>query len=86
MLNTLNTNLDQIVVLMKSGCQLKEEDNSREVIGIVDNDVDDLGNAIHEYNQKYKIIWPLHIFPCQKIDFFGEKCTLFHIFKLEERI
>ena len=56
MLNTLNTNLDQIVVLMKSGCQLKEEDNSREVIGIVDNDVDDLGNAIHEYNQKYKII------------------------------
>ena len=51
----------------------KEEEKNREVIGIIDNDVYDSGNTIQEYNQKYKIIWPLHIYPCQKIDFFGEK-------------
>ena len=48
---------------------MKEGDNNR----IIDNDIDDLGNAIQEYNRKYKRIWPLHIYPCQKIDFFGEK-------------
>ena len=46
----------------------KEEWNNREVIGIIENDVDDSGNAIKEYIRKYKIIWPLHIYPCHKID------------------
>ena len=52
---------------------MKEEENNREVIGIIDNDVYDSGNAIQDYNRKYKIIWPLHIYPCQKIDLFGAK-------------
>ena len=52
---------------------MKEERKNREVIGIIDYDVDDLGNAIQEYNLKYKGIWPLHIYPCQKIDFLGAK-------------
>ena len=51
----------------------KEEENNREVIGIIDDDVDDLGNTIQEYNRKYKRIWTLHIYPCQKIDIFGAK-------------
>ena len=38
---------------------MKEEDNNREVIGIIDNNVDYLGNMIQDYNQKFKIIWPL---------------------------
>ena len=61
---------------------MKEEDNNREVIGIIDNNVDYLGNMIQDYNQKFKRIWPLHIYPCQKIDFFGEKnarCSIFSI-------
>ena len=39
----------------------------------MDDDVDDTGNAIQEYNRKYKRFWPLHIYTCQKIDFFGAK-------------
>ena len=35
---------------------VKEEEKNREVIGIIYNGVDDLGNAIQEYNRKYKII------------------------------
>ena len=60
---------------------MNEGENNREVIGMIDNDIDDLGNAIQEYNRKYKRIWPLHIYPCQKIDLFGAKCTMFHLFK-----
>ena len=52
---------------------MKEEYNNREVIGIIDDDVYYSGNAIQKYNQKCKIIWSLHIHPCQKIDFFGAK-------------
>ena len=52
---------------------MKEEYNNREVIGIIDDDVYYSGNAIQEYNQKCKIIWSLHIHPCQKIDLFGAK-------------
>ena len=52
---------------------MKEEEKNRKVIGIIENYVDDLGNAIQEYNRKYKTIWPLHIYPCQKIYFFGAK-------------
>ena len=40
---------------------------------IIDDEVDDSGNAIQEYNQKFKRIWMLHIYPCQKIDFFDAK-------------
>ena len=29
---------------------MKEEDRNREVIGVIDYDVDDSGNAIQEYN------------------------------------
>ena len=29
---------------------MKEEEKNREVIGIIDNDVDDLDNAIQDYN------------------------------------
>ena len=50
-----------------------EEDNNIEVIGIIDNNVYNLVNEIQEYNQKFKRTWPLHIYPCQKIDFFGAK-------------
>ena len=32
----------------------KEKEKNREVIGITDNDVDDSGNAIHEYDLKHK--------------------------------
>ena len=52
---------------------MKEEEKNREVIEIIDNDVDYSGNAIQEYNRKYKRIWPLYIYPCQKIHFFGTK-------------
>ena len=52
---------------------VEEEENNREVIGVIDDDVDEMGNVIQDYNRKYKTIWTLHIYPCQKIDFFGEK-------------
>ena len=52
---------------------MKEEENNREVTGVVDNDVDDSGNSIQEYNLKYRIICPLHIYLCLKIDFCGAK-------------
>ena len=52
---------------------MKEEENNREVIVIMENDVYDSGNAIQEYNRKFKIFWPLDIYPCQKIGFFGAK-------------
>ena len=52
---------------------MKEEEKNIEVIEIIDDDVYDSGNAIQEYNQKFKRIWPLHIYPCQKIDLFGAK-------------
>ena len=43
---------------------INEHDKNREVIGIIDNNVDDLGNAIQDYIQNHKIFWPLHIYPC----------------------
>ena len=52
---------------------MKEEVNNKEVIGTIDNNVYDLVSAIQEYNWKYKIFCLLHIYPCQKIDFFGAK-------------
>ena len=52
---------------------MKEEENNREITGVVYNDVDDSENAIQAYNLKYKIICPLHIYLCLKIDFFGAK-------------
>ena len=52
---------------------VEEEHKNREVIGTIENDVDDLVNVIQENNLRFKIIWPFHIYPCQKIDFFGAK-------------
>ena len=52
---------------------MKEQDKNIGVIRMIDYDVDDLRNAIQEYNEKYKIILTLHIYPCQKIDFSGTK-------------
>ena len=52
---------------------MKKIYNIREVIRIVDDDVYDLGNTIQECNRKFKIIWPLHIYSCHNIDFFGAK-------------
>ena len=49
----------------------KEEEKTREVIGIIDDYVYDSGNAIQYYNRKFKRIWPLHIYPCQKFYLFG---------------
>ena len=43
---------------------VKEEEKNREAIGIIDDDVDDSGNTIQEYNQKFKRIYPLHIYSC----------------------
>ena len=57
----------------KIAMPIKEEDKNMEGIGVIDGDVDNFGNTIQDYNQKYKIIWPLHIYLCQKIDFFGAK-------------
>ena len=61
---------------------IKEEEKNREFIGIIDNDVYDLSNAIQEYNRKYKRIWPLHIYPCQKIDLFGTKMYVVPYFQV----
>ena len=52
---------------------MKEEENKREVIGIIDKDVGNQGNALQEYTRKFKRIWSLHIYPCKKIYFFGAK-------------
>ena len=52
---------------------MKEEKNNREIIGIVDDDMDSLGNAIPEYEKKFKRIWPIHIYPCQKFTSYGAK-------------
>ena len=52
---------------------VKKEEKNREVIGMIDDDVYDSGNAIQEYNQKFKRTWQLHIYPCQNIDLFGAK-------------
>ena len=59
---------------------MKEEENNREFIGITDNDTDNLVITTQDYIRKYKRIWPLHIYPCQKIVFFGAKnvrCSIF---------
>ena len=61
---------------------MKEEENNREVIGIIDCDEYDAGNMIPEYNKNIKRIWPLHIYPCQKIDFFGPKMYTVQYFQV----
>ena len=58
---------------------MKDEEQNREIIGIIDDGVDDLGNAILEYYQKFKIIRPLNIYPYQKVIFLLKNCTLFHL-------
>ena len=60
----------------------KEEEKNIGVIGIIENDVYDSGNEIQEYNQKYKIIWPLNIYPYQKIYFFGAEMYAVTYFKV----
>ena len=56
---------------------VKEDKKNREVIGIIDDDVDDSKNAIEEYNRKYKRIWLLHIYPCQKKWYKNVRCSIF---------
>ena len=38
---------------------MKEEENNREIIGIIDNDEDNVGNAIPECNKKLKKNWAI---------------------------
>ena len=52
---------------------IKEEEKNREVIGIIDDSLEYPGNKIQEYNRNFKMVWPLHIYPCQKFYFFGAK-------------
>ena len=61
---------------------VKKEEKNREVFVIIDDDLNDSGNAIQEYTQKYIIIWPLHIYPCQKIYFFGAKMYAVQYFQV----
>ena len=50
-----------------------------------DDDVDGLGNAIQEYNKKFKLIWPSHnIYPYQKINFFGANMYTFPYFQFND--
>ena len=52
---------------------MKKEENNSEFIVSIDYGVDDSGNEIQECNQKFKRIWTLHIYPCQKFYLFGTK-------------
>ena len=60
---------------------IREEENYREVFGLIENDIDDWFNAIQEYNKNFKLILPLHISPCQKIHFLGTKIYAAPYFK-----
>ena len=52
---------------------MTQEGKNRKVLGIIDDDVDDDGNMLPEYSREFKRIWPLHIYPCQKINSYGAK-------------
>ena len=46
---------------------MKEEARNREITGIVDDDIDEDGELMAPYSKKFKHIWPLYIYPCQKV-------------------
>ena len=52
---------------------MKEEARNREITGIVDDNIDENGNLIAPYPKKFKRIWPLYIYPCQKVNKYGWK-------------
>ena len=52
---------------------MKQEEKNREVVGIIDDDEDTEGNVLPEYNRKFKRIWPLYIYICQKTTLHGAK-------------
>jgi hypothetical protein len=67
---------------LKRGCtyvpteiaiSMKEEARNREITGIVDDDIDDDGELMAPYTKKFKRIWPLYIYPCQKLCKYGWK-------------
>ena len=60
---------------------MKEEEMNRKVIGIIDDDVDDLGNAIQVYNQNFKEFGLCIFIRVRKLISLVQKCMLFHLFK-----
>ena len=52
---------------------MKEEARNREVTAIIDDDIDEEGNLLCPYPKKFKRIWPLYIYPCQKVTKYGTK-------------
>eukprot|EP00957_Ditylum_brightwellii_P135460 10327922-Ditylum_brightwellii.AAC.1 len=60
---------------------MKQEEKNREVVGITDDEEDEEGNPIPEYNRKFKRIWPLYIYPCQKNMSHGAKMYAIPSFK-----
>jgi hypothetical protein len=61
---------------------MKQEEKNREVVGIIDDDEDDEGNLLPEYSRKFKRIWPLYIYPCQKNTLHGAKMYTVPSFKV----
>lgn len=45
---------------------MKEEARNREIKGIIDNEIDENGELRAQCTKKFKHIWPLRIYPCQK--------------------
>ena len=52
---------------------MKEEARNREVFGTIDDQRDSQGNVINPFTRKFKRIWPLYIYPCQKLCSYGAK-------------
>ena len=59
---------------------MKEKRTKREVIGLIYKGVDDLVNAIQEYNLKFKLFLPIVYLSMSKYWFFGKKIRIFHLF------
>ena len=60
---------------------MKEEAKNRNVLGIIDNEIDESGNPKPETTKTFKRIWPWFIYPCQKLDDYGAKMYTVPVFQ-----
>ena len=54
---------------------MKEESRNGEATTIIDVDIDEEVNLICPYTKKFKRIWPLYIYPCQKVTKYRAKMS-----------
>ena len=68
-----NLKIGSTYVPTEIAISMKEEARNREIKSIIDDNINENGVLMAPYTKKFKRIWPLYIYPCQKVCKYGWK-------------